>query len=193
MDRVSPKFGDFARQFVKNPSNPAEAFHGATNLSMLMMAMNAGSQRAAYTGENPSAAMWDSLKTVIAQQSLMAESGPYLQQASMNAVQNQTPAPPPQNEPAFHLTQSNMETPESQYNKHLVSMMSPDQVQRAYQRAAGHPLSALAQNTDLAKLRESLELPPMGEARIHQSLSSFTNNLTAVQQASVQASQQQQA
>ena len=190
LDHISPKFGEFARGFVKNTGDAAEGFQGAVNLSMLVMAMNSGKQRAQFTGEDPAAATFDSLKTVIAQHSLMSEASPYLEQAAMNAVQNGQPAPPPPSQPALHLTQSNVPTTESQFNQHLVAMMSPEQVQRSYERAASHPLTAVAQSNNLTQLQDSFELPPMGETRVLRALNSFTNNLVAVEQAEQRSNQQ---
>jgi hypothetical protein len=184
--RIAPKFSGFAREFAGDSADLNQGFRAATDLSVLLLAMDAGSQWAKYLGEERSSTIKESLQTLVVQQSLMAEASPYLQQASMTAVQNQVPAPALTHELSKRLTTGNIETPEKQYNKHLLAMMSPDQVARVDQRVENHPLNKLSEGNDLAQLQDSFELPYGGENRLRRQFGNFTGNLISIQQAVLQ-------
>ena len=180
--RISPKFAEFAARQVGDPSNSQYAFGTANNLSVMLLAMYNGSQRAQQTGTDRETEIQNSLKTLVLQQNLMAQAGPYLQQSAMQALQNGQP-PAPSNNPMAAQLGGNDPSPEAQFNRHLLNMMSPDQVANVAAGVQNNPLTHMAQQGGLSQLQDSFQLPPGGEIRLRTSLGQFTGNLMGVQQA----------
>lgn len=192
LDRVSPNFAQFAGSLVRRDGDPmANGREAATNLTLLLMAMEGGTQRAPVTGENRDQAIKGAVKSMVLQQGLRLATSQYLQQSAMTQVQQGVPGPEPQNPALTGLLGGEPKTPEDHLNRHLASMLSPDQAASVKSHVDSHPLTKLAQTQDLSKIHDSFELPYGGEARLRGTLAGFAASLTAVAGTIQQADQPQ--
>ncbi len=180
LDRVSPKFAQFAGSYIRKDGDPMQnGRQAATDLTVLLMGMEAGTQRAPMTGENRNEAIKNSVKSMVLQQGLRMSTSPMIQQSAMMQVQQGVPGPEPR-DPGLAELLGPAKTPEDHLNRHMAAMLSPDQSSALKQGVQNHPLNQLADSQDLAKLQDSFELPYGGEARLRGTLAGYAGNLNNI-------------
>ena len=188
MAQVSHTFAKFGEDYIGEDKSSLQGFRAATDLSVLLLSMESGSQMSQMTGQDPNTSMKSALKDLVIQQGLMEIASLMLQQAAMGAVQNQAPTRQFQDGLRADLS-SSQPTPVAAYNNHLLGMLSDDQAKAVSERVKHHPLNAIAEHSNMSELQDQFALPPNGHGRLRSNLADFNSNLMAAQHGYSQSAQ----